>query len=347
MSLGALVRGLPAIVAPDSRLYLKQRRDAVDRDLELIVRDGTRIERYPTARATLDRWLGTQPATIILRVQQLLAHLGPTANAGPPAKIRIMGVVNVTPDSFSDGGDHATPDAAIAHGLKLIEEGADIIDVGGESTRPGARAPTLDDELARVLPVVRGLAGRAPLVSIDSRRAAVMGAALAAGAGMINDVSALTHDPAALGVAARHDVPVVLMHMQGTPEMMQRAPRYDCAPLDIFDYLETRIAACEAAGIARARLIVDPGIGFGKTVQHNLEILRDLAVLKGLGCPIMVGVSRKGFIGRLTATKTAKDRLPGSLAATLYAIFQGAEIVRVHDVAATRQAITLWGVLEL
>jgi dihydropteroate synthase len=252
----------------------------------------------------------------------------------------------VTPDSFSDGGDHPTPEIAVAHGLRLIEEGADIVDVGGESTRPGSSAPPLDEELGRAIPVVEALTGHGATVSIDTRRAAVMKAALAAGAGMLNDVSALRHDPAGLAVAASHDVPVVLVHMQGTPETMQLDPRYDCAPLDVFDFLEARVAACEAAGIPRSRLVVDPGIGFGKTATHNLEILRDLAVLRGLGCPVMVGLSRKGFIGRLTGVERPKDRLPGSLAGALHAMRSGAAILRVHDIAATRQALAVWHAIE-
>ncbi|MGD9538028.1 MAG: dihydropteroate synthase [Alphaproteobacteria bacterium] len=313
------------------------------------MRDGARVERQLAAPDEIEAWSASQPDAVAARLRALRRNLD--AKPTPAwAKGRglplVMGIVNVTPDSFSDGGDHPTPEAAIERGLGLIAEGADIVDVGGESTRPGSSAPLLDEELARAIPVVEALAGRGAVVSIDTRRAAVMQAALAAGAGMLNDVSALRHDPACLGVVAAHDVPVVLMHMQGTPETMQAEPRYDCAPLDVFDFLEARIAACEAAGVPRRRLVVDPGIGFGKTVEHNLEIIRDLAVLRGLGCPVMVGLSRKGFIGRLTGIEKPKDRLAGSLAGALHAVASGASILRVHDVAATRHALALWQAIE-
>lgn len=341
-------RGLPAVVPPGSALYLRPLGSLVGGALELIVRDGARILRVASTADALDRWAARQPEAAARRLATLRRNLDQVpaltwTKARPPL---VMGVVNATPDSFSDGGDHADPEAAIAHGRRLIEEGADIIDIGGESTRPGSSAPPLDVELQRAVPVVAALAPHARLISIDTRRAAVMDAALDAGAAMLNDVSALRHDPASLALAARRDVPVVLMHMQGTPETMQRAPHYACAPLDVFDFLEARIAACEAASIPRTRLIVDPGIGFGKTVRHNIEILHDLGVLRALGCPIMVGVSRKGFIGRLTGAAHPKDRLPGSLAAALHAVAEGAAILRVHDVAATRQALDMWTVLR-
>lgn len=257
-----------------------------------------------------------------------------------------MGAINVTPDSFSDGGDRFARDTAVAAGRALAEAGAHIVDVGGESTRPRAMPPSQSEELARVIPVVEALAGDGLVVSIDTRRPMVMAEAARAGAKIINDVSALGADPASLSVAASHGGPVVLMHMQGTPETMQREPRYDYAPLDVFDFLEARIEACVAAGIPRERLIVDPGIGFGKTVAHNLEILRDVAVLHGLGCPVMVGVSRKSFIGRLSANEPPKARVAGSVAAVLHAVSQGVQIVRVHDVAETRQALSVWGAIK-
>ncbi|MCE2483747.1 MAG: dihydropteroate synthase [Alphaproteobacteria bacterium] len=255
---------------------------------------------------------------------------------------RLMGVLNATPDSFSDGGDFAAGDAAIAHGRAMAEAGADIVDVGGESTRPGAEAPSEAEELRRVVPVVRALAGEGLLVSVDTRRAAVMEAALAAGARVVNDISALGHDPEARAVVARHGAWAVLAHMQGTPGTMQQGPRYDDASLDVFDALAACVAAAAAAGIPRGRIVVDPGIGFGKRARHNLEILRDLALFHGLGCPLLVGVSRKSFIGRLSAGEAPRDRLPGSLAAGLHALGEGAHILRVHDVAETRQALALW-----
>ncbi|NJO24244.1 MAG: dihydropteroate synthase [Sphingomonadales bacterium] len=255
---------------------------------------------------------------------------------------RIMGVVNVTPDSFSDGGRYLAADAAIAHGLRLEAEGADILDIGGESTRPGAEPISIEDECRRVLPVIEGLAkrSRAPL-SIDTRNAEVMRRAAQVGARIINDVSALAHDPQSLEVAAATGLPVVLMHAQGDPRIMQRNPAYDDVVLDVYDALNARIAACAAAGIPIDRLIVDPGIGFGKTLAHNLALLGALTVFHGLGCPVLLGASRKSFIGKLTGAM-AEDRLPGSLAAALLGAAQGVQILRVHDVAATRQALAVW-----
>lgn len=253
----------------------------------------------------------------------------------------VMGIVNATPDSFSDGGVYIDPDRAIAHGLSMIAAGAAIVDVGGESTRPGATPLDPEEEVARVVPVIRGLSATGALVSIDTRNARTMDAALGAGARLINDVSALAHDPDSLILAASTDVPVVLMHMQGDPTNMQRAPFYQDVALDIYDYLSARIAAAEAAGIARARLIVDPGIGFGKTAEHNLSLLDQLSLFHGLGVPLLVGVSRKGFIGRLLGGATVDKRLGGSLSAGLAAIGQGAQILRVHDVAETVQAMRI------
>ena len=255
---------------------------------------------------------------------------------------RLMGVLNVTPDSFSDGGDFVTEESAVAHGHAMAEAGADIVDVGGESTRPGSQAPSEAKEMRRVVPVIRALADDGLLVSVDTRRAAVMEAALDAGARIVNDMSALAHDPRARSVVAGHGAWVVLAHMRGTPETMQRQPRYDDASLDVFDALAAHVGAAEAAGIPRDRIIVDPGIGFGKTARHNLEILRDLALFHGLGCPLLVGASRKSFIGRLSAGEAPKARLPGSLAAGLHALGEGAHILRAHDVAETRQALAMW-----
>jgi dihydropteroate synthase len=253
-----------------------------------------------------------------------------------------MGVVNVTPDSFSDGGRFLEPAAAIAHGRKLHAEGAEIVDIGGESTRPGAAPVSAEDEIRRVLPVVEALAASGILVSIDSRKAKVVRAALAAGARMINDISALRHDPESLEVAGASGCPVVLMHSQGEPATMQQRPTYAAASLDVFDHLEERILAWVAGGYDRRRLLVDPGIGFGKTVAHNVEILSRLGLYLGLGSPMLLGVSRKSFIARLAEDAPASERLPGSLAAALAGIAQGVTIVRVHDVAATRQCLRIW-----
>jgi len=252
----------------------------------------------------------------------------------------LMGVVNVTPDSFSDGGQFATPEAAIARGRALIQEGAAIVDVGGESTRPGAAAVGIDEEIARVVPVVRALAAGGACVSIDTRHAAVMTAALEAGARIVNDVTALTGE-GALGAVARSGAAVMLMHMQGEPQTMQASPTYVWAPGDVFDYLQARIEACLAAGIARERIAVDPGIGFGKTDSHNAQILDHLGLYRALGCVLGLGVSRKSFIGRMSQGEDAQHRLGGSLSAALSGVRHGARILRAHDVAETRQAFAV------
>lgn len=259
----------------------------------------------------------------------------------PDRRPLVMGVVNVTPDSFSDGGRFLDPATAIAQGRALTDAGADILDIGGESTRPGADPVPPDEEMRRVLPVLEGLRGVAPL-SLDSRRAAVMRAGLAAGAGLLNDVTALTGDPGSLAVARAAGVPVVLMHARGEPKTMQQDPRYDDAALDIYDYLEARLAACAAAGIAPERLIADPGIGFGQTLDHVRTVLRDLPLFHGLGVPLLVGLSRKRFIGRLSGGAKADARLPGSLAGALWCWRNGVQILRVHDVGETRQALAVW-----
>jgi dihydropteroate synthase len=254
-----------------------------------------------------------------------------------------VGIVNVTPDSFSDGGLHADEEAAVAAGHEMASAGAAIVDVGGESTRPGAKPVWEGDEAARVLPVVRRLAAAGTAVSIDTRKAMVMEQALGAGAGLVNDVSALTWDPRAPEVVAKAGCPVVLMHHKGAPETMQDDPRYDRPViLEVYDWLEARIAAAVAAGIARERIVVDPGFGFGKAVQHNLDLMNGLALLHGLGCPIMVGASRKRTIGALSNEAPAELRLGGSLAFALKAAGQGVQLLRVHDVPETLQALRVW-----
>lgn len=255
----------------------------------------------------------------------------------------VMGVVNVTPDSFSDGGLHAEAGAAIEHALALVEAGADILDIGGESTRPGAEPVPLDEELGRVMPVIEGIvaAGCTVPISIDTRKAAVAEAALRAGAVMVNDVSALSYDDATAGVAARAGA-VCLMHAQGDPRTMQKNPQYADVLLDVYDYLETRVLAAEKAGIARERILTDPGIGFGKTLGHNLALIRRLSLFHALGVPILLGVSRKRFIGALTGVGEPRERVPGSIAAALAGVAQGAQVLRVHDVAETRQALAVW-----
>ena len=255
---------------------------------------------------------------------------------------RIMGIINVTPDSFSDGGDFMDTEFAVAHGLRQVEEGADILDVGGESTRPGAKPITEGKEIARVIPVIRELAKTDALISIDSRHARVMEAALNAGAAIVNDVTALGGDPKSLSLVAEAGVPVVLVHMRGDPGTMQDDPRYDDVVGDIRDYLARRIEACVKAGIDPSRIVIDPGIGFGKTVVHNMTLIANLSAFKALGCPVMLGLSRKAFIGKLGGEGQPKQRLGGSLAANLIGVDQGADILRVHDVMETKQALSVW-----
>jgi dihydropteroate synthase len=254
---------------------------------------------------------------------------------------RLMGVVNVTPDSFSDGGDFDDPEAAISHGLELVAAGADLLDIGGESTRPGSEPTSPEAELARVLPVIDGLADCGAALSIDTRRGAVMAAALDRGVAVVNDITALTDDPEAAGIVARFGASVILMHMQGRPRDMQAEPVYGHAPHEILRYFTDRVAACEQAGISRDCVAIDPGIGFGKNDDHNLKLLSEAAIFHGLGCAVAVGASRKSFIGRLANIDEAKSRLAGSLAAVALAVGQGVPILRVHDVAETRQALDI------
>ncbi|MDD2868902.1 dihydropteroate synthase [Neomegalonema sp.] len=263
---------------------------------------------------------------------------------------RLMGVLNLTPDSFSDGGEHEAPAAAQARMARMIVEGAEILDLGAESTRPGAAPVSPEAEWDRLAPVLPGPDSPPPaLLSVDTRNAAVAALALEAGARIFNDVSALTHDPESLTTAAAYAAAggaVCLMHARGEPQRMQSDPRYDDPLLDVYDHLAERVAACEAAGIRRESLIVDPGIGFGKTLEHNLVLLRGLSLLHGLGCPVLLGVSRKSFIGALGGETAPKARVPGSLAAALHGASQGAQILRVHDVAQTRQALKVQAALE-
>jgi len=259
---------------------------------------------------------------------------------------RIFGIINVTPDSFSDGGEAFGVDDAVRRGRAMIEAGADVLDVGGESTRPGAEPVAVDDEISRVVPVVQALADLGFAVSIDSRRAPVMAAAIDAGAKIVNDVTALTFDADSPGVVAASGVAVILMHMLGEPGTMQDNPHYDDAAMDVFGYLKRRVEACEVAGIARDRIAVDPGIGFGKTLDHNLDILARLDLYRELGCPVMLGASRKSFIGTISRGEAPRDRLAGSLSAVLSAYAQGVRLFRVHDVAETRQALAVWQAIE-
>ncbi|MGE5063460.1 MAG: dihydropteroate synthase [Myxococcales bacterium] len=255
---------------------------------------------------------------------------------------QVMGIVNATPDSFSDGGQFADAAAAAAAGAEMAAQGAAIIDVGGESTRPGAKLVWEGDEIERVIPVVSQLARSGAAVSIDTRKADVMTAAIDVGAQMINDVSALTYDGRSAGVIAASSVPIVLMHHKGAPETMQDDPRYDDALVEVYLWLEERIAAAEEAGIDRNRILIDPGFGFGKNVGHNLELMNGLALFHSLGCPIVVGASRKRTIGALSNEAPVDRRLGGSIAFALKAAEQGAQLLRVHDVFETVQALRVW-----
>jgi dihydropteroate synthase len=313
--------------------------------VEVSLRLGRRMARQLLALEALDAWLAGTGRPVAASLEAAVARL---AAARPPFaglpldRPLVMGVVNVTPDSFSDGGDHAEVDAAIARGRAQLEAGADLLDIGGESTRPGSAPVPAELEIARIVPVIRALAGEGAVISVDSRHAAVMAAALEAGARIVNDITALAGDPASLGLVSDRRCPAVLMHMQGEPATMQRDPHYLDAPLDLYDYLAERIEACRAAGIGAADLAIDPGIGFGKTLAHNLDLIDRLPLLHGLGVPLVLGASRKSFIGRLSRGEPPRQRLAGSLAAALAAFDRGCQIIRVHDVGETVQARALW-----
>lgn len=257
-------------------------------------------------------------------------------------KIYIMGILNVTPDSFSDGGKFFEKDEAVRHALSMADEGADIIDVGGESTRPGAGDVSLKEELDRVMPVIEGIAGKtAAVISIDTRKSVVAEAAIKTGAKIVNDVSGLRFDDLMASVVAKHNAAVIVMHMKGTPEDMQANPVYADVVAEIIQGLQESISIARAAGISEDKIIIDPGIGFGKTVEHNIEILKRLDEFKKLNKPICIGVSRKSFIGRLLHLSNAGDRLPGTIAANTIAIMKGANILRVHDVREAENAARL------
>ncbi|WP_368865845.1 dihydropteroate synthase [Stenotrophomonas maltophilia] len=261
-------------------------------------------------------------------------------------RARVMGIVNVTPDSFSDGGHHDTTEAAVAHGLKLVEEGADLLDIGGESTRPGAVPVSVEEELRRIVPVIEQLAARTAVpISIDTFKPEVMRAAVAAGAGMINDIFGLRQD-GALEAAAAANVPVVLMHMQGEPGNMQADPHYDDVVAEVHGFLVQRLFAAEMAGIAKKHLVIDPGFGFGKNTTHNMTLLARSERFLELGVPMLAGLSRKRSLGELTGREAPADRVAASVAAHLIAVQRGARIVRVHDVAATVDALKIWQAVD-
>ncbi|BBK39413.1 dihydropteroate synthase [Allostella sp. ATCC 35155] len=315
---------------------------AVFAAVEVSVRQAAGIAAVTLPVAVVRDWIARRPgpgAVLSARLDAIAAPRPPVLGIAGPA---VMGIVNVTPDSFSDGGDHLDPARAVDSGLAMMAAGAAFVDVGGESTRPGAAPVSEGEELRRVLPVVERLAAAGARVSIDTRRARVMREAVAAGAVLVNDVTALAGDIEAPATVAAAGVPAVLMHMQGEPQTMQQSPRYDSVLHDIHDYLAGRLERLTAAGLPLDRLIVDPGIGFGKTLQHNLAILGGLGVFLGFGVPLLVGLSRKGFIGRLGGGALPRERLGGSLAGALWALARGASILRVHDVGETVQALALW-----
>jgi dihydropteroate synthase len=318
--------------------------------VELIAaRAGRRLVQSLIPIERLDAARGALPSAHVARFDLLLARLTAprpamalgerTLRFDTPA---VMGILNLTPDSFSDGGRLAGVDEATAAAVDMAAAGAAIVDLGGESTRPGAQPIWSGDEIARVAPVLERLAQSGLLVSIDTRKAEVIEAALARGARIVNDVSALTYDERSQGIVAAAGCPVVLMHHQGDPQTMQANPTYADVLLEVFDWLEARVEAAVAAGIDRARVIVDPGIGFGKTLRHNLALINGLSLLHGLGCLVLLGASRKRFIGALSNEAPVNERLAGSLAIVQAGLAQGVQLVRVHDVPETVQAVKVW-----
>ena len=256
---------------------------------------------------------------------------------------RLMGILNVTPDSFSDGGEHFAPDAALAHARAMTDQGADILDIGGESTRPGSTEVAIEEEIRRTAPVIGAIrAEMATPISIDTRKAPVARAAHDHGADLVNDVAGFTFDPDLAPYCAAENLPVCVMHAQGTPDIMQKDPRYDNVALDVYDYLAARVTALETLGIPRKNIIVDPGIGFGKTLEHNLTLLQNLALFHGLGCAVLLGASRKRFIGTIGGAESARHRAPGSVAVALAGVAQGVQLLRIHDVSETAEALRLW-----
>ena len=289
----------------------------------------------------------TMPANEIpTDVLNKLTCARPTIAGMTMSRPNIMGILNVTPDSFSDGGQFNAPAQALAHAQAMQAEGAAIIDVGGESTRPGAAEVQCDEEIARTAPVIAAIRAQSDIpISIDTRKSTVGAAALEAGASLVNDVAAFTFDPALAKIAADAAAPVCVMHAQGSPETMQQDPTYDDVLLDVYDFLNERIDAAVGAGISRDQIVVDPGIGFGKTLEHNLILLRGIAIFHALGCPILLGASRKRFIGTIGGGTDASDRVGGSVAVALFAARRGVQILRVHDIFATKQALDLeWAI---
>ena len=279
---------------------------------------------------------------LLAQITAVRSEIAGLSMAGP----QIMGIVNVTPDSFSDGGKFLQSDGAIFHGRSLQQAGASILDIGGESTRPGAEIVSDEQESERVVPVLEGLKDAGAVLSVDTRKPWVMEHAVAAGARFINDVTALSYSPQSLATAAKTGLPVCLMHSQGTPQNMQDNPQYDNVVLDVYDYLAGRIEACVEAGISKNLIVVDPGIGFGKTVRHNLALIDQISLFHGLGVPVLLGASRKSFIGAVLSDTNIENRLAGSLAVALSGLKSGVQILRVHDVIETAQVVKLWQACE-
>lgn len=303
----------------------------------------TRIERLERGRAPVVLPVSeADPATLDRLSAPRAAYAG--RDLVTP---QIMGIVNVTPDSFSDGGVHHQMDSAVQGAMRLVADGADILDIGGESTRPGAETVDHAEEIARTQPVIAALAGSVAVpISIDTRKADVAGAALQAGARIVNDVSGLTYDPAMQALCVAAGAPVCVMHAKGTPQTMQDNPQYEDVLLDVFDFLFQRVESLVADGLPRDLIAVDPGIGFAKTMEHNLALLNRISLFHAIGCPVLLGASRKRFIGTLSRVDAADQRVFGSVAVALAAVAQGVQILRVHDVAATRQALTLWQAVQ-
>ncbi|WP_170393587.1 dihydropteroate synthase [Ruegeria arenilitoris] len=283
------------------------------------------------------------PADALNRLTRPRAEIAGVAMDRP----QIMGILNATPDSFSDGGVHNSVETAVSAAERMVEHGASILDIGGESTRPGATYVPEDEEIARTQPLIEAIRAKtSALISIDTRKASVARAAWTTGAGLINDVSGFTFDPQLAPFCAEVNAPVCVMHMQGDPTVMQDDPQYDDVSLDVYDFLEGQVEKLEQIGLSRDQILVDPGIGFGKTQAHNLTLLKNLSLFHGLGCPVLLGVSRKGFIGQIGQEPRKDARAPGSIAVALAGLSQGMQIVRVHDVAQTAQALRLWAAVR-
>jgi dihydropteroate synthase len=335
------LRPLALVYGPDARTMIRSGKAARLGGLghigfiqaELITREGGTIAR---------RLIGLDEAA---KHPTFAAIIAPRPNFGPLAlhQCHIMGIVNVTPDSFSDGGQNFQTETAITNARQMAEDGASILDVGGESTRPGSDPVATEEERARIMPVIAALA-KDHVISVDTRKSVLMKEALAAGVAMINDVSALQYDAESARTIAAAKAPVILMHAQGEPRTMQLQPKYEDVALDVYDQLAALIAKAEAAGIHRSNIMVDPGIGFGKTFKQNLELLQQLTVFHGLGVGLLIGLSRKGFIGAITGEKKAADRLSGSIGGALHAAMMGAHVLRVHDVNETLSAISVFNV---